>query len=38
MALGTILVALSIALLTCAELLRRRGMARVGLKDKGGFI
>ena len=38
MALGTILVAPSIALLTCAELLRRRGMARVGLKDKGGFI
>ncbi|WP_019953636.1 ABC transporter permease [Yoonia vestfoldensis] len=38
MALGTILVALSIILLTIAELLRRRGMARAGVKDKGGFL
>ncbi len=38
MALGTILVALSILLLTIAEILRRRGMARVGVKDKGGFL
>lgn len=38
MALGTILVALSILLLTIAEIFRRRGMARVGVKDKGGFL
>lgn len=38
MALGTILVALSIVLLTIAEILRRRGMARAGVKDKGGFL
>jgi len=38
MALGTILVTLSIALLTCAEILRRRGMARAGVADKGGFL
>ncbi|SFR39179.1 spermidine/putrescine transport system permease protein [Yoonia tamlensis] len=38
MALGTILVTLSIILLTIAELLRRRGMARAGVKDKGGFL
>ena len=38
MALGTILVALSIVLLTIAELLRRRGLARAGVKDKGGFL
>lgn len=38
MALGTILVALSILLLTIAEILRRRGMARAGVKDKGGFL
>lgn len=38
MALGTILVALSIILLTIAELLRRRGMARAGVADKGGFL
>ncbi|KJZ20205.1 ABC transporter permease [Loktanella sp. S4079] len=38
MALGTILVAMSIILLTIAELLRRRGMARAGVKDKGGFL
>lgn len=38
MALGTILVALSILLLTIAEILRRRGMARAGVTDKGGFL
>lgn len=38
MALGTLLVALSIILLTIAEILRRRGMARAGVKDKGGFL
>lgn len=38
MALGTILVALSIVLLTIAEILRRRGMSRAGVKDKGGFL
>ncbi len=38
MALGTILVALSVILLTIAEILRRRGMARAGVADKGGFL
>ncbi|WP_296426702.1 ABC transporter permease [Yoonia sp.] len=38
MALGTILVALSIVLLTIAEVLRRRGLARAGVQDKGGFL
>lgn len=38
MALGTILVALSIILLTIAELLRRRGIKRAGGKDTGGFL
>ncbi len=38
MALGTILVALSIILLSIAELFRRRGLARAGVKDKGGFL
>ncbi|MEM9438248.1 MAG: ABC transporter permease, partial [Pseudomonadota bacterium] len=38
MALGTILVVLSIALLIIAEYFRRRGLARAGLKDKGGFL
>ena len=38
MALGTILVALSILLLGVAELMRRRGLARAGLKDTGGFL
>ena len=38
MALGTILVALSITLLTIAEYFRRRGIARAGLKDTGGFL
>ena len=38
MALGTILVALSIALLALAEYFRRRGLARVGATDAGGFV
>ena len=38
MALGTLLVALSILLLSVAEMLRRRGLARAGLRDKGGFL
>lgn len=38
LALGTILVALSIALLTIAEFFRRRGLAKTGAKDTGGFL
>lgn len=38
MALGTILVTLSILLLTLAEYFRRRGLARAGVKDTGGFL
>lgn len=38
MALGTILVAGSVVLLIIAELMRRRGLRRAGLKDKGGFL
>ena len=38
MALGTILVGLSVVLLTIAEILRRRGLARAGVKDSGGFL
>jgi len=38
MALGTILVTLSIILLTIAEYFRRRGNARAGIKDTGGFL
>jgi spermidine/putrescine transport system permease protein len=38
MALGTILVALSIVLLTIAEIMRRRGLKRAGLRDRGGFL
>jgi spermidine/putrescine transport system permease protein len=38
MALGTILVALSVILLTIAEIFRRRGLRRAGIKDKGGFL
>lgn len=38
MALGTILVTLSIILLVVAEIFRRRGMARAGIKDTGGFL
>lgn len=38
LALGTILVLLSIILLTIAEYFRRRGVARTGGKDTGGFL
>lgn len=38
MALGTILVCLSIALLSLAEYFRRRGVAKTGAKDTGGFL
>lgn len=38
MALGAVLVALSIILLALAEFFRRRGMAKTGLKDTGGFL
>jgi len=38
MALGTILVCLSIVLLSIAEFFRRRGIARSGGKDTGGFL
>jgi spermidine/putrescine transport system permease protein len=38
MALGTILVAASICLLITAEYFRRRGVARAGKKDRGGFL
>ncbi|THD83043.1 ABC transporter permease [Aliigemmobacter aestuarii] len=38
MALGTILVCLSILLLTIAEIFRRRGIAKSGGKDTGGFL
>lgn len=38
MALGTVLVGVSIALLALAEFFRRRGIARTGAKDSGGFL
>ena len=38
MALGTILVLLSITLLATAEYFRRRGIAKAGGKDTGGFL
>lgn len=38
MALGTILVALSIVLLIVADIFRRRGLRRVGQSDAGGFL
>jgi spermidine/putrescine transport system permease protein len=38
MALGTALVAMSILLLTVAEYFRRRGIAKTGAKDTGGFL
>ncbi len=38
LALGTILVLVSISLLATAEYFRRRGLARTGAKDTGGFL
>ena len=38
MALGTVLVVMSILLLTIAEYFRRRGIAKTGAKDTGGFV
>lgn len=38
MALGTVLVTASIILLTIAEYFRRRGIAKTGGKDTGGFL
>jgi spermidine/putrescine transport system permease protein len=38
LALGTVLVAASILLLTIAEYFRRRGIAKTGGKDTGGFL
>jgi spermidine/putrescine transport system permease protein len=38
MALGTLLVVASILILTLAEWNRRRGIARLGGKDSGGFL
>jgi len=38
MALGALLVALSVILLSTAEYVRRRGVARTGIKDSGGFL
>lgn len=38
MALGTILVALSVLLITAAEVMRRRGLRRSGRDDAGGFL
>mgnify|MGYP006189446611 CR=1 FL=1 len=38
MALGFVLVCLSILLLTIAEYFRRRGIAKTGAKDTGGFL
>jgi spermidine/putrescine transport system permease protein len=38
LALGTILVLMSVLLITIAEYFRRRGIARTGGKDTGGFL
>lgn len=38
MALGTVLVLMSILLLAIAEYFRRRGVARTGRQDHGGFL
>lgn len=38
LALGTILVFVSILLLSIAEYFRRRGLAKTGAKDTGGFL
>ena len=38
LALGTVLVCMSIILLGFAEYMRRRGIAKAGGKDSGGFL
>lgn len=38
MALGTVLVLVSVALLATAEFFRRRGIAKTGGKESGGFL
>ena len=38
LALGTVLVCMSIILLAIAEYFRRRGIAKAGGKDTGGFL
>jgi spermidine/putrescine transport system permease protein len=38
LALGTVLVLVSVTLLGLAEYFRRRGIARTGAKDSGGFL
>ncbi|CUH40270.1 Inner membrane ABC transporter permease protein YdcV [Jannaschia seosinensis] len=38
MALGTLLVLASVLILTIAEWMRRRGLARAGKNDSGGFL
>lgn len=38
MALGTLLILASLALLMTAEYFRRRGLRRTGVKDSGGFL
>ncbi|MEM9756322.1 MAG: ABC transporter permease subunit, partial [Pseudomonadota bacterium] len=38
LALGTLLVALSVILLIAAEVMRRRGLRRSGRADAGGFL
>ena len=38
MALGTILVLMSITLLATAEYFRRRGLAKIGATDTGGHV
>ena len=38
MSLGTVLVVMSIILLAVAEYFRRRGLARTGQTDHGGFL
>ena len=38
MALGTVLVALSIGLIVLAEIYRRRGLRRAGIADRGGHL
>jgi spermidine/putrescine transport system permease protein len=38
LALGTLLVLVSVTLLALAEYFRRRGIARTGAKDSGGFL